>query len=215
MSSTKDRNDDNATPEALEGLLNPATTEVPVHPLIRHRWSPRVFSERPVSEEAIRSLLEAARWAPSSRNAQPWRFVVARRDDGEAHRRMVGMLTEGNQKWAGEAPVLMLSFANTVFDSGKENRVALHDVGQAVAQLTIEAVSRGLLVHQMAGIHLDRIVDAYEVPDDVVPVTGIAVGYPPDVEGWSEEKVEEHLKKRGRKEIGEIAFRGRFEGARE
>src|SRR3981189_3610253 len=130
-----------------------ATTDVPVHELIRNRWSPRAFSDTAVPAEILRSLFEAARWAPSSNNEQPWVYLVATKDDAENFAKIVGVLVEFNADWAKDAPVVAISVANLKMRDGKPNRVALHDVGSASAQLTLEAASRGLFVHQMAGFH--------------------------------------------------------------
>jgi nitroreductase len=188
-------------------MEKPAETDHPVHELIRRRWSPRTFSDREVEPETIRSLLEAARWAPSSFNEQPWRFVVATSRDPEAHERMVEMLVEGNQRWAADAPVLMISFAKTDFDkTGKPNAHARHDVGQAAAQLTLEALDRGLFVHQMAGIHDDAIVDTYDVPEAFEPVAGFAIGYPGDPDDLPDDLAESERSERSRHPQSEIVF---------
>src|SRR5271168_1775633 len=128
----------------------PAETSVPIHDLIKHRWSPRAFDARPVEAEKLRSLLEAARWASSSYNAQPWFFIVATKDDSESYKRVLDTFVEFNQGWAKNAPVLGLTAAKLKFDDGRPNRHAFHDVGQAMANLVTQAESLGLSVHQMA-----------------------------------------------------------------
>src|SRR6185437_5594635 len=152
----------------MEDLMEkPADTQYPVHDLIRKRWSPRAFADKPVPAEALRSVLEAARWSASSFNEQPWRYIVATRESPQAFQQMLGCLMEKNQRWAKGAPVLMLSFFKKTFSAnGRPNRVAPHDVGAASAQLTFEATARGLAVHQMGGIELDKIRSTYHVPDD-------------------------------------------------
>ena len=116
-------------------MQKPASTDVPVHELIRHRWSPRAFGEKPVPAGILRALFEAARWAPSSNNEQPWAYLVATKDDGENFANMLGVLVEFNASWAKHAPVLALSVAHLKTQrDGKPNRVALHDVGSATAQ---------------------------------------------------------------------------------
>ena len=123
-----------------------------IHELLRTRYSPRAFADRPVPAEALRSLFEAARWAPSSRNEQPWRFVVATREDRESFDRLAALLDPGNQRWAPRAPVLAIATTHSRFDeTGKTNRHAWYDVGLAVAQLTAQASAAGLAVHQMGG----------------------------------------------------------------
>ncbi len=159
----------------------PATVDHPVHPLIQARWSPRAFSERSVEREVLQSLLEAARWAPSAYNDQPWAFLMARREETAAFDRILEGLVPANQIWAKRASVLMVGLARTRFaHNGKPNRHALYDLGQAVATMTIEAVHRGLLVHQMGGIRREALRDAHQLPRGIEPVCGIAMGYPGD-----------------------------------
>lgn len=174
---------------------------------IRQRWSPRTFSNKPVECRDLRALLEAARWAPSSFNEQPWRFIVADDPESETHSRVAEMLTEHNRDWAADAPVLMLTFARRRFErNDRPNPHARHDVGQAVAQMSIEAVSRGIFVHQMAGIREDAILEAFDIPDIFEPVTGLAIGYPPDDDGTGGARQPD----RQRHSIQEIAFDGRW-----
>src|SRR6266851_10317441 len=136
----------------VQAMHKPAVTDVALHELIRNRWSPRAFAEKPVPPEVLRSIFEAARWAPSSNNEQPWAYLVATNDDPESYVKMLGVLVEFNASWAKNAPVLALSVAHLKTQrDGKPNRVALHDVGSASAQLTVEATSHDLRVHQMAG----------------------------------------------------------------
>lgn len=159
----------------------PAPVDHPIHRLMQHRWSPYVFDSRPVDPADLLSLFEAARWAPSSYNEQPWRFIVATSADPEAHARVLSCLVEGNQAWARHAPVLALGCHTTVLArTGAPNKAAAHDLGQAAAQLSIEAVSRGLLVHQMIGILPDRARELFKVPEGTEILTGIAVGHPGD-----------------------------------
>src|ERR1700726_4028770 len=112
-------------------LKRPGERGGAIRVLIRHRWSLRAFDSKPVEAEKLRALFEAARWAPSSYNAQPWYFFVGTKDDPEAYSRVLDTFVEFNQSWAKQAPVLALSVAKLIFDDGKPNRHALHDVGQA------------------------------------------------------------------------------------
>src|SRR5271166_6024561 len=117
-----------------------AATDHPVQELIAARWSPYAFADRPVAKEDLRSLFEAARWAPSSYNEQPWSYVVATRDDAEGFGRLLSCLVEGNQAWAKGAPVLALGCTSLLFArDGKPNAAALHDLGLASANLCLEA----------------------------------------------------------------------------
>ena len=195
-------------------MEKPADTQYPIHDLLKRRWSPRAFSERPVEPEALRSLLEAARWAPSSNNAQPWSFIVITKEDQAAHGRLVSCLMEGNIPWAQRAPVLMASVARMSFeDNGKLNRHAFHDVGQAVANLTVQATALGLVVHQMAGFHPDKVRELYGVPKEFEPVAMIALGYPGDPESLPERLKQRELAPRERKPLSEFVFSGRWRKA--
>jgi nitroreductase len=185
----------------------PATTKYPIHDLLQRRWSPRAFSDRSVSRENLASLLEAARWAPSSYNEQPWVFLVATKADPDAHAKMLGCLVEFNQSWAKAADVLMISVAKLQFaHNGKPNRHAYHDVGLAAENLVIQATALGLVVHQMAGIEVDKIRSTYSVPEGFDPVAGIAIGHPGDLESLSAELRERELSPRERNGIAEFAF---------
>ncbi|MBW8878725.1 MAG: nitroreductase family protein [Acidobacteria bacterium] len=186
-----------------------AVTRYPVDPLIRERWSPRAFADRPVDRETLGSLLEAARWAASCNNEQPWIFIVARKEDGPAFERILRCLVPGNQAWAQSAPVLMVSLARTTFASnGQPNRHALHDVGAATAQLTLQATALGLAVHPMAGIDRDCIRAEFALPDDVEPVAGIAVGWPGDPETLPERLREREKAPRERKSLDAMVLGG-------
>src|SRR5205823_1466560 len=116
----------------MEDQSHLAPTDYPVHDLIRRRWSTRAFSDKRVDAQALRCLLEAARWSPSSYNEQPWSYIVATKDNRIEFERMLGVLVEGNRKWAKDAPVLMISVAAKQFArNGQPNRHAFHDVGAA------------------------------------------------------------------------------------
>ncbi len=159
----------------------------PIHDLIRGRWSPYAFAPEGVSGADLFSLFEAARWAPSSFNEQPWRYLAARRQDGASFRKLLGCLAEPNRVWAQHAGALVLTVAKSTFThNGKPNGSARHDVGLASAQLTIEAAARGLAVHQMGGILPDRAREEFGIPGDYEPVTALAIGWPGSPEGLPE-----------------------------
>ena len=186
-----------------------ARNDYSIHDLLKRRWSPRAFADRPVGTAMLRSLLEAARWAPSSYNEQPWAFLVATRDRPDEFARVLGCLIEFNRTWAGKAPVLMLTFAHLAFDrNGQPNRHALHDVGLAVANLTVQATAEGLAVHQMAGILPDAIRETFHVPKDWEPVSGVAVGYPGDPNSLSDELRKRELAEPTRKPLASFLFEG-------
>src|SRR5512142_1034145 len=158
-----------------------AATDHPVNELIAQRWSPSAFADRPVSKDDLLSLFEAARWAPSSYNEQPWSYIVATKANAEEFERLLTCLVEANQAWAKAAPVLAIGCTSLRFArNGQPNAAAVHDLGLASASLTLEATARGLFVHQMIGILPDRAREQYDIPDDVRPLTGIAIGYQGD-----------------------------------
>ena len=132
------------------------------------------------------ALLEAARWAPSSYNEQPWHFIVAPRAETESFDRLLGCLSRGNASWAGKAPVLMLAVAQLVDEDGDPNRHAFYDVGQAVAQMALQALDLGLYMHQMAGFDVEKAQQVFAVPEQFEPAAAIALGYLGDPAGLPE-----------------------------
>jgi nitroreductase len=189
-------------------MEKPAETQYPIHDLLMRRWSPRAFDERPVEPDTLRSLFEAARWAPSSNNEQPWRFLVATKENKADWDRLFTCLVEGNQKWAHQAPVLMLSVATLTFDDGSANRHSFHDTGMAVENLIIQATAMGLFVHQMAGFRIDQARKECQIPDGYEPVAMIAVGYPGDPATLPDYLRERELRPRERNPIEEFVFTG-------
>src|SRR5687768_4683110 len=161
--------------------MNPAKAANPdhaIHPFVANRWSPYAFADKPVAKSDLQSLFEAARWAASSYNEQPWRYLLATKDDPAEFDRLLACLVEGNQAWAKNAPVLALGCTSLNFAlNGKPNAAAIHDLGIASATLTFEATVRGLHVHQMIGILPDKARSTYSIPDDVQPLTALAIGY--------------------------------------
>lgn len=189
----------------------PAETQYPIHDLLRHRWSTRAFSEQPVEPDKLRSLLEAARWAASSFNEQPWSFIVAPRSEPEEFARLLNCLVEGNRLWAQRAPVLMLAVAKLHFDlDGRPNRHAFHDVGQAVANLAIQATALELSVHQMAGFDVAQAREEFSIPDDYEPVAAIAIGYRGDPNSLPDKLREREVARRNRKALDTFVFSGRW-----
>lgn len=198
-------------------------------------WSPFAFSSRLVEQEKLLILLEAARWAPSSYNQQPWSFIVATKDHPSEYDRLLSCLATGNQRWAPHAPVLMLSIAKLYFDSpdelnaddtiesltnatrkphgrqqGDSNRHAFHDVGMAAQNLAIQAISLDLFVHQMAGFDIDRAKQLFHIPHDHEPVAAIAIGYLGNSQALPEELRLRELETRRRKPIEHIVFTERW-----
>jgi nitroreductase len=189
-------------------MEKPANADYPIHELLAKRWSPRVFADRAVETEKLRSMLEAARWAPSSFNEQPWSFILATKDQSEDFDRLAGCLVESNA-WARGAPLLMLSVAKLRFDrNDRENRHAWHDVGQAVACMTVQATALGLRVHQMAGFDAEKARASLEIPKSHDPVAMIAVGYPADPANLTSDQREREMAPRRRRRIIEFVYGG-------
>lgn len=155
-----------------------------IHPSFRNRWSPYSFAPKAVPASDLRACFEAARWAPSSYNEQPWRYLVATSSRADEFARILRCLNEANQAWAKRAPVLAIGLFMKSFSKNElENRAACHDLGAASAFLTMEATHRGLYVHQMIGIDADAVRREFHLCEDIVPFTGLAIGYPGLPEG--------------------------------
>ncbi len=192
-------------------MEKPADNAHPIHDLLKSRWSPRAFGSQPVAAEQLRQLFEAARWAASSFNEQPWRFVVATREDSAGFERALGCLVEKNQVWAKGAPVLVLTFFKKTFSrNGTPNRVAMHDLGLAIGNLTAQATSLGLCLHQMGGILPTKIRETYAVPDDFEPATAIAIGHPGDPSSLPDDLRQSELAPRTRNPLATTVFADRF-----
>ncbi len=161
--------------EVHERKQAPAVEDV--IPAILKRWSPRSFSDKPVDKALVEKAFEAARWAASSSNEQPWRYIVGFKGD-ETYDKILSVLVGFNQAWAKSAPVLILGFVSTKFaHNGSENRFALHDLGAASAYLCLEAAELGIHTHSMAGLDYDAAVKAFDVPADFITGAAIAMGY--------------------------------------
>jgi nitroreductase len=198
---TTDVDEKNSLNAAAAGI------QYPLHPLISARKSPRAFTQQPVEPEKVRSVLEAARWAPSASNMQPWQFIVAAKDRPEDYERMLNLLFDGNRTWAAKAPVLILSVAQVTDPaSRKANKFAFHDVGLATENLALQAVSLGLAVHAMGGFDADRANASFNIPDEFEPVAVIALGYEGGAEFLPQPLLERELAPRVRKPLSEFVF---------
>lgn len=195
----------------MTSSTRPAPSAEPIHDLVSHRWSPRAFADRPVEPEKLRSLFEAARWASSSFNAQPWFYIVATKDDPANYNRVLQCFVEFNQGWAKNAPVVALSVARLKFEhNGEANRHAFHDVGAASAGLALQATSLGLQVHQMAGILPEKAREIFKIPEGYEAVAGMALGYPGDPESLPEPMKHRELAPRERKPAETFVFTGEW-----
>ncbi|MGB5961038.1 MAG: nitroreductase family protein [Coleofasciculaceae cyanobacterium] len=186
-----------------------AETQYQIDNLIKQRWSPLAFSDQTVEAEKLGSILEAARWAASSYNEQPWSFIVATKENTKEFERLLSCLAEGNQVWAKNAPVLMISVAKLHFEkNGKENLHAFHDVGQAVSNLAVQATALDLYIHQMAGFDVSKARELYGIPEGYEPVAAIALGYGAAAETLPENLQQRELAPRSRKPVASFTFTG-------
>jgi len=195
----------------MTALHKAAETSAAIHDLIRHRWSPRAFDSRAVEPEKLRSLFEAARWAASSYNAQPWFFIVATKDQPENYKKILDCFVEFNQGWAKSAPAVALSVARMKFEhNGAPNNHAFHDVGQAAANLALEAANLGLQIHQMAGILPEKAREIFSIPEGYEAVAGIAIGYPGDHTTLPDQLRAQEQAPRTRKPLDSFVFTGKW-----
>jgi nitroreductase len=188
-----------------------AQTLVPIHDVLARRWSCRAFDrDRPVSREQIVALLEAARWSPSCFGDQPWRFLVwDRNTDEAAWQKAFDCLVEWNRNWVKNAPVLILTTANTVFSkNGKPNHYGEYDTGAAALNLCQQAVSMGLMAHQMGGYDADQARKAFNIPEQFTCMAMIAVGYQAAPDVLDGELKELELAARARSPLEEHFFEG-------
>ena len=188
----------------------PAETQHPIHELISERWSPRAFAGRPVEREKLYSLFEAARWAPSAANKQPWNFVFATQEDAEVHARFVSTLNEGNVIWAQRAPVLILVVAKLYPYPGKE-QASFYDVGMAAGNLMTQATALGLMTHQMGGFDANKARALLDIPEGYQPLAMIALGYPGSADTLPQALRERETAPRARKQQSEFVFEGQWQ----
>jgi len=193
-------------------MKKPADTHYPLTPLIRDRWSPVCLSSREIPPEVLGSLFEAARWAPSSYNEQPWAFCFATHDQPAEFAAILGCLAEANQEWAKNAYGLMISVARLSFErNGKPNRHASHDVGLATQNFFLQALSHGIYCHPMAGFDFEKAKTVLEVPATHEAVAAIAFGYP--VDDASQCPLGHQQRDAGgrlRKPLASVVFKGKF-----
>jgi nitroreductase len=192
-------------------MQKPASTEHAIHNLISHRWSPRAFDPKPVPIDALRSLFEAARWAPSSSNEQPWAYLVATKDNAEEFEKLTSVLVEFNANWAKHAPVLALAVYEKNFaKNNSPNRNGEYDTGAATAMLCIEATARGLFVHQMAGFDPEKARELYGIPAGWEAIAAMAIGYPGDASKLPAPLDAREVAPRERKPIREFVMTGQW-----
>lgn len=192
-----------------EPMNKPANTSQNIHPIIKNRWSPRAFDQRPIKEETLRRIMEAARWAPSSFNEQPWRFVLGIKGD-ETWNKLHEVMVEFNQKWAGNAPVLLLAIGKTTSAKGGENAVFQYDVGQSMAYITFQASEEGLVVHQMGGFSKEKARALFHIPENHQPIAMMALGHQDAPESLPEDFQKMEKAARERKPMDQLVFKDSF-----
>ena len=190
-------------------ISKPAVTSQPIDPLLRKRWSGRAFIEdKPVTREQTIALLEAARWAPSCWNDQPWRYIVFDRfHNKDAWQKAFACLSEGNQKWVILAPVLLIAFADSRFTrNNKPNRWGQHDTGAASSSICLQAASMDLMAHQMGGYDRDKVRETFSIPDQFDIMSMIAVGHPASEAQIDPDRLQDELEPRERVPLGKRFF---------
>jgi nitroreductase len=180
-----------------------------INKLITDRWSPVAFDSRPMDYDTIHLLFEAAKWAPSSRNGQPWRFIFATKDMPD-YKLLLSLLSEKNQVWAQTAPMLVLPLAQAISTyKNRPNRLAFYEVGMAVGNLLIQATQMGLMVHQMGGYDEIRAKEELVIPTRYEPMAMMAIGYKGDVAGLPKDVAAWEKRKRERMEISKFLVSGK------
>ncbi len=182
-----------------------------IHELLRRRKSPRAFSKEIMAKKDLMRLFEAARWAASSSNEQPWRFIFATKNEPENFEALVECLNPGNKIWASQAPVLVITIAKIFFNSNKAfNRHAWHDVGLATGNFMFQAMSMDLYVHPMAGFDHELAREKFNIPEGYEPATMMAVGYLGNADQLPEKLRERELAPRTRLPLDELVFSGHW-----
>lgn len=196
----------------MSNHTKPTPTQHEIHELIRDRWSPRAFTDQKVTPEVLGQLFEAARWAPSSFNEQPWRFLVATKEQPAEYDKLLKCLVEFNQSWAGAAPVLMLSVARLQFaKNGKANSHCWHDVGLATQNLLLQATALGLSTHSMAGFNAAQARATFNIPEGFEPVAVTAIGYAAPANTLPDDLQEQEESPRSRNPQADFVFTGDWE----
>ena len=189
-----------------------AETAPGVAELFRVRWSPRSFSDQPVPAEVLEAILDAGRWAASSYNEQPWRFIVARKEDTVAFQSLLSVLMPFNQAWAKNASVLILTAARSNFSHNETpNGYALHDAGAALAYMMLQAAESGLQSHAMAGFDHAKAREVAGIPPEFQVGAVVAIGYPDSADKLSNDQMkQQEVAPRKRKPLSELVFNGRW-----
>lgn len=186
-------------------MIKEAKTKYPVNELIKKRWSARSFSEKAITDEELNTIFEAASWAFSAMNYQPWRYIYVNRDEKEKFEKFVDCLSDGNKPWAKNASVLIFCMAKKNYDDGTKNISALHDVGAANATLMLQATSMNIYGHLMGGYSRTKAIELFNIDtDEYEPVVFIALGYLDTPEKLDEPYKTREITERKRKELREF-----------
>jgi len=191
--------------------IKEAETIFPVHELIKKRWSARSFSDRPLPQDVLNTVFEAASWAASSMNEQPWEYVYALKSDQKEYDKFVECLMQGNQPWAADAPVLILSLAKKHFKrNGKVNRHAWHDTGAANTNLMLQATHMDIYGHMMAGFDRNKTIELFDLPDHLEPVCFIALGYLEEPDKLDQPFLDREITPRKRQQLEEFVHQNKL-----
>ncbi len=193
-------------------MHKPAVTRFDIHPLIRDRWSPVCFSPRRIEPEILGSLFEAARWAPSSYNEQPWAFCIATQDQPVEFAALLGCLMDANQAWAKHAYALIITVAKLSLDRNqKPNRHCYDDTGSATQNLMLQAMSHGIFCHPMGGFDGEKARSVLAIPATHEPLTAMAIGYPAEDGSTLDASLRQRDQSaRSRKPLSSIVHTGKF-----
>ncbi len=199
-------NDDNNSITATTMITKTAKTDYPINDLIAKRWSARAFSTRLVEKSKLLSILEAARWAPSSRNEQPWRYIVFTNENPEKLKKAQSVLNDINE-YAKRAPILICAIARKTYTDNKNyNRLHFHDLGAANENMFLEAFNQGLIMHEMGGFDVQKAKEVFNIPEEFEIGIMIAIGYQDTQDILPESLVKKAFMPRQRKSLSEIAF---------
>ena len=186
-----------------------ANTSLAINPVLASRWSPRAFSNKEIDDRALIKMFEAARWAPSSMNDQPWHFIIGRKGE-ESYQKIFETLVEFNQLWAINAPVLVLCIGSINRSDTTANPAYKYDTGQAVAHLSIQAMYDGIYVHQMGGFSEKKAAELFQIPEHYEALTVLAIGYLGNPEMLPLRMQKSENAERFRKPLHDFVFENKF-----
>ena len=195
-------------------IEKPAVTEQAIAKIIANRWSGRAYdTQTPVTAEQITALCEAARWAPSCYGDQPWRYIIWNKfEDQDSWHKALECLSPGNQDWAQNAPLLILTASVPSFSQNDNpNRWNGYDSGAASLSLCLQATSMGLMSHQMGGFDPDKLRNTFNIPADINLWSMIAIGHPALLDSLTEEQLERELKQRERRPLSQLFFNNNWQ----